>query len=439
MKRIVLPLILIFLGLSCKRPASEQVENIPPDTHIFIEGVVDTVPAYQVIHWYGNDPDGYVVGYFYHWDNDTPVFTTKNVDTFTLSVPDSDSIGMHVLYVAAVDNENAEDPTPATLHIPVKNSPPTISFQHNTLPPDTTLPYVTFYVETHDIDGDESVIGFYYKTDYDTAWVFQSIDTDYVTFENVPEGVHVFSFMAVDRSHATSDVISDTIYIKPKVGRILVIDDSPDGDADNTYGAFFSDNYQGNYTLWDVGKFLPYSFYDIDGIINKLGFDVIFWYTGTEKNVVNPLKKSIETYIDDGKSLFLIGPSVLDSVYNPDDTLSSKGFMNKYLGVKNVKKWNTLMMDGGIVDLYSQDTLHLQFPSFKMEFIEPNDTMDAVPVFKAFGTNISDSVSCVGVAFPSGSPSVYFVPLELHKFNQDGNLQDVLKRIIDSLLSRGRR
>ncbi len=436
MKKLVAFLFVITLGLSCRKPAENLVENIPPDTHIFIEGSTDTVPAYQVIHWYGNDPDGYVVGYYYHWDSDTLVFTTKNVDTFTLSVPDSDSIGVHTFYVVAVDNEGAEDPTPAQVTIPVKNSPPTITFQHGTLPPDTTLPYVTFYIEAHDIDGDESVIGFYYKTDYDTMWVFRSIDTNYVTFKNVPEGMHSFYFRAVDRSHAISDMIGDTVYIKPAQGNILVIDDSPDANADNTYGSFFEDNYSGNYTIWNVRKFLPYSPYDIDGIINNLGFTTIFWYTGTDVNAVNPLRKAIETYIDNGNAMFLIGPSVLDSVYDPTDTLSSRGFMNWYLGVGMVKRWNTLMLNGGLVNTDTGDTLALSVAAFKLELIEPFDSVSADTFLVAFGTNIEDTARCAGVKYPSSSPRVYFVPLELHKFNGNANLQDVLKEIMDSLLGR---
>ncbi len=436
MKRFMGILLIGFIGLSCKKPAEETVENIPPDTHIFVEGRTDTVPAYQVIHWYGNDPDGEVVGFYYHWDNDTPSFTTKNVDTFTLSVPDSDSIGVHTLYVAAVDNEGALDPTPAEVTIPVKNSPPTIQFQHGTLPPDTTLPYVTFYVETHDIDGDESVVGFYYRTDYDTVWTFQSIDTDYVTFKNVPEGVHYFCFRAVDKSHAVSDIIADTVYIEGTQGRILVIDDSPDPNADNTYGVFFSDNYSGNYTVWNVRKFLPYSPYDIDGIVNGLGFDVIFWYTGTDVNVMNPLRKAIETYLKEGKSIFLIGPSVLDSVYDPTDTLSSKTFMRYYLGVGDVRQWNTLMLDGGLVTVPQGDTLALSVPTFKLELVAPFDSLDADTFLIAFGSNIQDSAKCAGVKYPSSSPRVYFVPVDLHKFNGNGNLLHVLKDVIDSLLVR---
>lgn len=427
---------LVMLWLSCKKPVGEPVKNIPPDTHIFVEGEVDTVPAYQIIHWYGNDPDGYVVGYYYHWDNDTPVFTVKNVDTFTLSVPENDSIGEHILYVSSVDNEGALDPTPATLTIPARNSPPTISFVHNSLPPDTTFPHITFYIETHDIDGDESVIGFYFRTDYDTTWIFQSIDTNYVTFKNVPEGTRIFYFRAVDKSQAVSSIIADTIYVLPVTGNILVIDDSQDASADNTFRQFFEDNYTGNFSLWDVGKFLPYSFYDIDGIINDLGFTLIFWYTDVDKNSITPLRKSIQTFIKSGKSLFFVSPSVLDSVNDPNDTLSSKDFMNNYLGVKNVIVWNTMMLNGGVVNLESGDTLSLSQPIFKLEIIEPNDSIEAECIFKAFANNIVDSISCVGVRFPASQPRVYFFSAELNKFSGNSNLFAVLKEILDSMMKR---
>ena len=202
---------LLFIGIiiltSCiKKPTETPIENIPPDTHIFVEGIVDTVPAKQVIHWWGNDPDGHVVGFYYNWDDDPDtIFTTLKVDTFTLQA--SDTINFHTFKVWAVDNENTLDPTPAVLTIPVKNSPPTVEFVRNTLPPDTTLPVATFYFEGHDIDGDQSVVGFYWSLDFeaDTIIHFVERDTGYVTIRNIPEGERTITVWAVDESHALSD------------------------------------------------------------------------------------------------------------------------------------------------------------------------------------------------------------------------------------------
>ena len=69
-RRCSITLLVAIATIGCERkPPSIIVTNIPPDTHIFVEGMVDTVPARQIIHWWGNDPDGWVVGYHYNWDN----------------------------------------------------------------------------------------------------------------------------------------------------------------------------------------------------------------------------------------------------------------------------------------------------------------------------------------------------------------------------------
>ena len=92
------------------RRESKPLGNLPPDTHLYlhvdqekvteydtlktgeiIENTytvgLDTTPSRQILHWWGDDPDGKVVGYFYQWDYETqPTYTTAESDTFYVPI-----------------------------------------------------------------------------------------------------------------------------------------------------------------------------------------------------------------------------------------------------------------------------------------------------------------------------------------------------------------
>ena len=149
-KGLILMLGLVLVTSCIKRPLPDLVENIPPDTHIFVEGQTDTVGGRQRIYWWGNDPDGYVTGYYIKIDTSDWTWTTST-DSLIIFHSESTVIEHHFKAVA-VDNEGAEDPTPAEVVIPTINTPPSISFAYNSLPQDTTFPVATFYWEAHDDD-----------------------------------------------------------------------------------------------------------------------------------------------------------------------------------------------------------------------------------------------------------------------------------------------
>ena len=419
-KKLLLPIVVTFFLASCsKKPREEIVPNIPPETYIYVEGRVDTVPARVILHWYGNDPDGYVVGYYYNWDNDSDtVFTTANYDTFSLS--SAGSVQVHVFKIWAEDNEGAIDPTPASVTIPVINSPPTIQFQRGTLPPDTTLPVATYYLEWHDIDGDSTVIGYYWQLNSDTPHFVPS-DSTFVTLTNLPPGSDTVYFWAVDENSAVSDTIADTIYIKPVTGDILLVDDDPDNTADNFYSQMLTNlGYQ--YTLWKIDRGLPYSPIDQRYIINSLGFDLILWYTGETSSHVKDVYGYLTEYLDNGHKLFLTGAGIFTD-------LDSTNLVQNYMHVDSLFGDKTILPNQPVFRVYPDtlypDTLHTLTIIPRVDGFTVNPP--AVIVYKAPVLGRNEPIGMM-LKTPETNPNIIVFGLKVHKLG--GNLQGLFRHIL---------
>ena len=106
---------------------SKPVSSQPPETYLFLfiaaDSVgmdstlvditgIDTTTSKQVLHWWGDDSDGQVIGYYIQWDHqDEPTWTTSEYDTFY--VPIRTNFDRFTFRVWAVDNDSLKDPTPA--------------------------------------------------------------------------------------------------------------------------------------------------------------------------------------------------------------------------------------------------------------------------------------------------------------------------------------
>ncbi len=145
------------LMYSCSDPTSGIVENQPPESYlsIFTEDTIAPGSTLKTINWWGDDPDGLVVGFRISFDSINWGYTTKNDSTFILSINGDDSTFR--FYVAAVDDKGLVDPTPATNLYPVLNTPPDVSFDAGTELPDSTLPVATFKWTGSDPDGVETI------------------------------------------------------------------------------------------------------------------------------------------------------------------------------------------------------------------------------------------------------------------------------------------
>ena len=91
---------------SCSEEFPDQPNgNIPPDTGMFLypDSTVSQQPSRLTVHWWGDDPDGLIIGFYFKWEGiDTKwTFTTKNDSTFSLPIGSSDTT--YNFLVSAVD------------------------------------------------------------------------------------------------------------------------------------------------------------------------------------------------------------------------------------------------------------------------------------------------------------------------------------------------
>ncbi|MBN2354785.1 hypothetical protein JXO59_01660, partial [candidate division KSB1 bacterium] len=234
--RIVTLLMLTMVsGCGLKDPfgdnrTSKPLGNQPPETHLFLfvderqvtvsdtlpDGQVvinvytvglDTTPSRQILHWWGDDADGEVVGYYYQWDYQfEPTYTTLEYDTFY--VPIRSRYDEFTFKVWAVDDKGLQDPSPAELRFPVFNTPPTIQFRLNSNPRITgnpevtnyTFPTRTFIWEAADDDGRETITAIYYALDDTSNWTQLTGTEDQITLRNLEPGEHTFFVKAQDVS-----------------------------------------------------------------------------------------------------------------------------------------------------------------------------------------------------------------------------------------------
>ena len=132
------------MGGCSKRFPNEPIPNQAPKTYLALvpdAGLRRTV-SQQHIHWWGTDPDGFVVGYYVSLDSLHWTFTTQTDSLFVFHLSRTDTT--YSFFVAAVDDQGLRDPQPASLRYPIQNSPPSVSFLITSTVPETTYTVATF-------------------------------------------------------------------------------------------------------------------------------------------------------------------------------------------------------------------------------------------------------------------------------------------------------
>ncbi len=413
---------LLLSGSCYRKPPTRLVENIPPETYLFLEGTIDTVGARQHLYWFGNDPDGEVVGFWLAIDDSTPqIFTRRNDSTFVFS---SDStVIIHTFYVWAEDNEGALDPTPASLTLPVINTPPTVNFVAGTLPKDTTFPVATFSFEGHDEDGDHTIEGYLLWLDTDSQPQILDPAQTSITLYDIPPGERTVYIQAFDEAGALSDTLRHTWFVQPVVGQVLLVDDDPETASDQFYRDFF-DSQGIPYSVWKVWDGLPPSPIDINAVINELGFTTILWYTGTETQLEGATVPLTDFIQDSSHKLILTGKSVL--------LVSQEYFTHNVLHVDTVTAWNTIILP--ITPLIAQvpgipDTLTLSAPILdRVDGFEPDSLAEAL---YRFTETAPAGPAALALRYPAGDQARLFVfTFPLDQMNGNGNIPQLLFTIL---------
>jgi len=110
--------LLLVLGASrcTELPTPEERGNQRPETFLAVDSVRTEQSSQVHIYWYGDDPDGLVVGFLFSWDFRSWYFTRRNDSLFQLRLRRPDSTFQFA--VAAVDNSVVWEP-PADTSKPI--------------------------------------------------------------------------------------------------------------------------------------------------------------------------------------------------------------------------------------------------------------------------------------------------------------------------------
>ncbi len=195
--RILLLVSLPLIYFACyDNPSDAVVGNQAPETHISLlpDSSISSQPSKLKVSWWGDDPDGLIVGFYYTWNGTDWKFSQSNDSLFTLKIGISDTT--YLFQVSAVDDggngvfdnqviqnninygpepftdQNGNgvhdpnepfidigliDPTPASLDFPIKNSAPVIAWNTLSVIPDTSFPVMSFGWNASDIDGESTI------------------------------------------------------------------------------------------------------------------------------------------------------------------------------------------------------------------------------------------------------------------------------------------
>ena len=361
---IIALLVLAFVaGCSLDDPfgnhkTSEPVGNMPPDTHLYldvdqmtvsiydtlstgeiVEGTrtagLDATPSRQILHWWGDDVDGNVVGYYYQWDYEAEAtYTTAESDTFY--VPIRSKYDEFRFQVWAVDDQGLQDASPASLTFPVFNSPPRIDFRLNSNPravgssdvTSYTFPTRTFVWDASDPDGKETITDIMYALDDTTTWSRLPGDAVDLTLREIEPGAHKFFVKAVDVSGASSNVITfpdveddqapNHWVVKPVQGDILLVNDFAQDQNFYQVQSFYQDILnelvgESGYSIWEIGSdrtpainaenSLPFSSTDIEA--NLSYFDKVIWFAHLGRPNLSGAGLSITRFVKNGGGIFI--------------------------------------------------------------------------------------------------------------------------------------
>jgi hypothetical protein len=353
--------------ISCDESVLTPNGNLPPDTKIFLDSIMNQQNSRVHVSWSGDDPDGLVIGYAISWNEKDWFFTRKNDSTFALQVESSDT--NFIFSVASIDNSldqypsegekltftdkngnntydigeifpllnGAIDPIPHRLQFPIKNSPPIIAWGNDTSAksaiavalPDTTFAFSTFRFFVTDPDGDATIESIEWSLNDSSATA---------KWTQIPKNTRIFSLNASDGLRLNSTNVlylrardigklrskmltypspGKTWYVQGSKGPILLIKDSGNRDADNFYlkalNTMNSGSFSGRFDVLDINssrttdapaKTIP-PFINPMFIESLKLYSAVIWYTDKNPSM-NLAQQSLGEYMRaGGKVLFI--------------------------------------------------------------------------------------------------------------------------------------
>lgn len=326
----IIAVLALVIACSTERSTTPNT-NQPPETHLFLR-LSDSLQypgetvSMQVLHWYGDDPDGEVVGYEWCWDDTSAWdYTVEVMDTFF--VPIRVAHDTFTFYIRAVDNDSLRDPSPDHVAFPIRNSPPEVEFpidftQRYSREIYTCFSYFTIGWTGTDPDGNETITHYEWyladssffpdSSDIDTlSWNHLDSLATRKVFNDLTPGSYRFFLRCQDVAGAYSEIVfyPDTIdgvwNVKEPVGEALLIDDNIyffATDSANFNEALSRVYGEGNYSTWNVTQRISYYPQDIFATLSL--FDKVVWNGSSYPHFLEA-QSALTNYLADGGHLLI--------------------------------------------------------------------------------------------------------------------------------------
>jgi hypothetical protein len=223
-----IPLLSALFLTGCRKGTETELQtNLAPDTRLTSAPGPFSQANYRVhLFWEGSDPDGYIVAYYFAWDDTLPSpgaadspwnWTTRTESLFKAVIDTVGETRRHTFYVRSVDNEGMMDPSPARVRFDAWTQTPVVdSLYRLDGPEDPASPnYNPGYKDTvlmgqpcefvwigWDPDGLGAPVEFSYRLDSQPFPPFA--DVTYALLTNIRSGTHFFYVKAQDETGAES-------------------------------------------------------------------------------------------------------------------------------------------------------------------------------------------------------------------------------------------
>jgi hypothetical protein len=242
-------------------------DNLPPKTYLTVENINlpegDRLVSQISISWWGDDPDGYIMGYEFRIGNTDQTewtFTTRTDSVFVLPIPPGETDADVRFTVRAIDNNDARDPEPPSVVFPIRNSPPEITFATNQTPPDSTFRISSFGWNVSDPDGFPNLSRVEIALNDTSQWHTVPVEIDFITLRvddtlsepnaqvffgralinsdivftdvNV-DAENTMYVRAYDNAEASSAIITYQWFVKRQRSSVLFFNDIENPDAPN--------------------------------------------------------------------------------------------------------------------------------------------------------------------------------------------------------------
>lgn len=443
MKKIVVILFLAVVSWQCaKHKPGTPFVNQSPETWFVNVSPPDSTTGKDapVFYWMGSDKDGRVIGYEYVIDDITKAWTflpcdsgMATQDTVQFSAPNLTG-DWHTLYIRAVDDKWAKDPTPPSQTYNATTIAPNTIITGGPILDDisgldtvfclpattTTWPGVLFTVFPADtMDPDGRVVGWYYAIDDSLpkpTWSYTTKCT--ISVMNLSDGVHTIYVNARDNADAIDPTSAKRSFftVTPTFENgILLVDETkpdpfnrnaPEATTDGFYNLILSGH---PYIEWENSQgTTPPRAADFSH------YRLVIWHSDDNFPSIDKDKQVLEDYLKVGGKFWLTGFRPLcnllglTSTEDPDTTLASGDFLYDFFGVKTVLT-NTARDFVGTQPTFS-GFLPLQVDSLKLlpSYLGKIPKINIMPEIVGSGQNLANFISSSSDPNFQGKPCAIF-------------------------------